>query len=108
MTVVANLRWRVPATSTTAAAAAIGPAGRSATWIEGVLGDGIAAEFTITHGLGTRNVGVEIIENAPPYRTRLADVRRPTDDAVTIVFGTPPTANQYRYILHGPPGAAGQ
>jgi len=108
MTVVANLRWRVPATSTTAAAAAIGPAGRSATWIEGVLGDGAAAEFTITHDLGTRNVGVEVIENAPPYRTRIADVERPTDDTVRIAFGTPPTVNQYRYILHGPPGAAGQ
>lgn len=103
-----TLRWRLPDRGTTAIAAVIGPQGRSATWMEGTLGDGVAAEFTITHDLGTRNVGVEVIENAPPYRTRIADVERPTDDTVRIVFGTPPTVNQYRYILHGPPGAAGQ
>lgn len=101
-----NLRWRIAGQSSSALAAAIGPQGRSATWIEGTLGDGVASEFTIEHDLGTYAVGVEIIENAPPYATRIADVTRPTEDSVRIGFGSPPTLNQYRYILHGPPGTA--
>lgn len=104
-----TLIWRLPGVvETQASAAIIGPRGRSATWLEGTLGDGVASEFTIEHGLGTFSVAVEIIENTPPYATRIADVTRPTADSITIAFAVPPTVNQYRYILHGPPGLAGQ
>lgn len=102
-----TLIWRLPAepVESSVTAAIIGPRGLSATWREGVLGDGAATAFTITHGLGTFSVGVEIVENAPPYATRIADVTRPTPDTVTIAFAAAPAPNQYRYILHGPPGA---
>lgn len=102
------LRWRVPGQRTDTIAAAIGPQGRSAAWIEGVVGNGVDTEFTIEHDLGTFSVGVEIIENGAPYRTKIADVSRPTANSVRIVFGTAPTPDQYRFILHGPPGSAGQ
>lgn len=103
-----TLRWRLPETGTTAVAAVIGPQGRSATWIEGDLGDGATTDFTIAHGLGTFSVAAEIFENAAPRRTKIADVSRLDVDTVRIVFGTPPTLNQYHFILHGPPGPAGQ
>lgn len=71
-------------------------------WQSGSLGNGSLASFTITHNRGTRDIGVEVFENSGDYETVIADVARPTLNAITITFASPPTINQYRYVLYAP------
>lgn len=46
--------------------------------------DGSGTEFTVTHDMGTREVGVEVFEADNTGNTVDADVRRPTVDTVLI------------------------
>lgn len=64
------------------------------------VGDGAATSYTITHNLGTRDVIVQLVENAGSYRAVLVESRATTTNTVTLVFDTAPTSNQYRVVVH--------
>ncbi len=67
-----------------------------------VIGDGAALEFTITHGLQTRDLIVAIRENAAPYAMITPDVIEMTDvNTVTVEFAAAPTAGQYKVVILG-------
>ena len=58
--------------------------------------------YVVSHGLGSRNVMVEVIRNGSnsgDYGTVLADVTRSADDDVTIVFASARTAGDYTVMI---------
>lgn len=63
------------------------------------IGNGSATSITVTHSLGTRDVAVEVFRNSGDYDTVICDVQRTSTSAVTLVFGTAPTTNQYRVLI---------
>lgn len=62
------------------------------------IGNGSLTSIAVTHGLGTRDVIVQLFDNAT-YDTVYADVVRTSVNAVTVVFNTAPTANQIRVLI---------
>lgn len=62
------------------------------------IGDGTQVSFLVTHSFNTRDVMVELYDNAT-YETVYADVVRTSVNAVTIVFNTAPTASQIRVLI---------
>jgi phage-related tail fiber protein len=65
------------------------------------VGDGSTTSFTVTHNLGTRDVVVQIRENAGSYEYVNADVAATTDNTLTVAFAVAPTTNAYRVIVTG-------
>lgn len=65
------------------------------------IGDNAATSFTISHNLGTRDVTVQIFDNASPYAQVEADVEHTTTNAATIRFAVAPTTDQYRVVVIG-------
>lgn len=65
------------------------------------IGDGSATSYTVTHGLGTRDVTVAIYDNNSPYAEVIADVEHATTNTVTVKFGAAPASNRYRVVIHG-------
>lgn len=63
------------------------------------VGDGTNTSYTITHGLGTRDVVVQIYEKTGTYSQIDCEVRRTTVNAVDLIFATAPTSNQYRVVI---------
>jgi len=57
-----------------------------------IAGDASTTSFALTHSMGTRQVIVQIY-NADTYETVYADVKRNTDDQVTVDFGFAPDAS---------------
>lgn len=64
------------------------------------VGNGINTSFAITHNLNTRDVQVQIYDNAT-YDTVEADVVRTDNNTVTVSFATAPTTNAYRVVVVG-------
>ena len=64
------------------------------------VGNASATSFTITHGLGTRDVSVQVYDNAS-YDTVIADVVRTDTDTCTVSFSSAPASNAYRVVLVG-------
>lgn len=65
------------------------------------VGDGEAVAFAITHNLNSRDVIVQIYDNAT-YDTVYADVVRTSVNVVTVTFSgvpTVPSANAYRVLI---------
>ncbi len=65
------------------------------------VGDGSATSIAVSHGLGTRDVQVEVYSTAAPYDTVYTEVQRTDADTVTLVFGQAPTSGQYRCVVTG-------
>jgi hypothetical protein len=63
------------------------------------IGNGTATSFTITHGLATRDVLVQIYENGALYQNVDVDIRHTSTSAVDLVFSIAPTTNQYRVVI---------
>lgn len=59
------------------------------------IGDAVATTFTVTHGLGTRAVTVDVSQSAAPYTQVMAQVDKTTTAAVTVSFAVAPSAGQY-------------
>lgn len=55
-----------------------------------IVGDGTTTDFTISHGLGTRNVVFEIYEAATPYEKVYVQVEHTSTSALTVKFGMAP------------------
>lgn len=65
------------------------------------FGDGTNTSYTITHNLGTRDVTVAVYRNSGSYDEVVCDVNHTSTTAVTLVFSTAPTSNQYRVVVVG-------
>lgn len=64
------------------------------------LGNSASTVFTITHNLNTRDVQVQIFDNAT-YDTVECDVTRPTVNTVQVAFAVAPGTNAYRAVIVG-------
>lgn len=62
------------------------------------VGDGEAVVFAVTHNLGTRDVMVQVYDNAT-YDTVYVDVVRTSVNVVTLTFATTPASNAYRVLI---------
>lgn len=62
------------------------------------VGDGSAASIAVTHSLGTRDVVVQLFDNAT-YDTVYADVVRTDTNTVTVTFAVAPSSNAYRVLV---------
>jgi hypothetical protein len=65
------------------------------------VGDGSATSYTVTHGLATRDVTIQIFDNASPYAQVEADVEHTDSNTATIKFAAAPTTDQYRVVVVG-------
>jgi hypothetical protein len=68
------------------------------------IGDGVNVSFAVQHGLGTRDVTVQVYEisgGSPTYETVTTDVTRTDTNNVTIGFSTIPGVNSYRVVVTG-------
>jgi len=64
------------------------------------VGDSVATQVNVNHGLGTRDVMVQVIDNTS-FDTVDATVSRPDLNSVTVQFATAPSSNQYRVVIIG-------
>jgi hypothetical protein len=64
------------------------------------VGNTSATSFAISHNLGTRDVQVQVFDNAT-YDTVECDVVRTDTNTVTVSFTTAPTTNAYRVVVVG-------
>ena len=64
------------------------------------VGNASATSFTITHGLGTRDISVQVYDNAS-YDTVITDVVRTDTDTCTVSFSTAPASSAYRVVVTG-------
>lgn len=62
------------------------------------VGDGTNTSYTITHNLNSRDVIVQVYDNAT-YENVFVDTARPTVNTVTLTFATAPALNSYRVII---------
>lgn len=63
-----------------------------------LIGDGAATSFTITHGLNTRDVIVQV-SDANTYEVVIANIAVASENAVTVNFASVPAASAYRVIV---------
>ena len=64
------------------------------------VGNGSNTSFAVTHNLGTRDVQVQVFDNAT-YDTIECDVVRTDINNVTVSFATAPASNAYRVVVIG-------
>ena len=64
------------------------------------IGDGSSTTYTVTHGLGTLDVQVQIVLNATG-ETVEADVTRPTTNTIAVAFASAPASGAYRAVIVG-------
>ena len=65
------------------------------------IGDGSATSYTVTHNFNTRDVRVEVYRNSGNYDTVMAEVRRTSVNAVSVIFSSAPTSNQFQVVVTG-------
>lgn len=90
-------------TGAAGAVGATGPAGAtgSGSKFAGLIGDGVSTTIVVAHGLGSRDVEVQIWEAATPYRQVVPTVEATTVNDVTLRFLLPPAPNEYRLVALG-------
>jgi hypothetical protein len=64
------------------------------------IGDGSATSYTVTHNLGSLDVGVTVFQNSTGDEV-ITDVTHATTNTLTIVFATAPASNAYRVVVIG-------
>jgi hypothetical protein len=64
------------------------------------IGDGTNTSYTVQHGLGTRDVLVQVYDTAT-YETVVTDVVRTDTNNVTVSFTSAPGNNSYRVLVSG-------
>ena len=62
------------------------------------IGDGAATSYTVTHGLGSRRVMVQMYDSSS-YETVYAQVVRTTTTAITVDFNNAPAANDVTVMV---------
>lgn len=69
--------------------------------VEQLVGGGATGEYTVTHGLNTRGVKVEVVRNSAPWDTVLVDVERPNVNDVLVRFAVPQAADSFNVVVVG-------
>lgn len=64
------------------------------------IGNGTATEFTVTHGLGTKDLALGIEEVATGEMV-FTDVQKIDTNSIKLLFAQPPASNQYRLTVVG-------
>ena len=64
------------------------------------IGDGVNVNYGVQHGLGTRDVTVQVYDVAT-YETVMTDVVRTDTNNVTVSFSSAPASNAYRVVVTG-------
>lgn len=64
----------------------------------GTIGNGSSTELTFTHNLGTRNVIVQVFEEASPYEEIDVQIARTTINTVTIKTNQAPATDAWRVV----------
>jgi cytoskeletal protein CcmA (bactofilin family) len=64
------------------------------------VGNASATSFAVVHNLGTRDVTVNVYDNAN-YETVVTDVVRTDSNTVTVSFAVAPSSNAYRVVVVG-------
>jgi hypothetical protein len=64
------------------------------------VGNGVNFSFALVHGFDTRDVTVNVYDNAT-FDTVEVDVVRTDSDTVTVTFAEAPTTNAYRVVIVG-------
>lgn len=64
------------------------------------IGDATNTAIAATHGMGTRDVAVEVYD-AATYETVEVDVKRTSTNVVTLTFAVAPAVNAYRVVIIG-------
>ena len=62
------------------------------------VGDGTNTVYAVNHNLGTRDVIVQVFDNAT-FETVFLDTTRTSVDTVTLTFATAPASNAYRVLI---------
>lgn len=62
------------------------------------VGDGTNTAYAVNHNLGSRDVIVQVYDNAT-YDTVFVDTVRTSVDTVTLTFATAPSSNAYRVLI---------
>jgi hypothetical protein len=75
-----------------------GGGGSAAGYVTNV-GDGTNTTYTITHGLGSRDVIVQLYSNSGNYEAIDCEIRRTSTTTATLIFGSIPTTDQYRVVI---------
>ena len=66
------------------------------------IGDGSKTTITVQHGLGTRDILVQVRESATPYRLILPDaIYVSSINGIVLEFLLPPDKNAYRVTILG-------
>lgn len=67
-----------------------------------VTGDAIVTSFTITHNLNTKNIVVNIFDDATPFAQPTVTIKHDTVNAIKVEFGTAPASGKtYTVIIIG-------
>ena len=64
------------------------------------IGNGSSTQFSITHNLNTRDVSVQVYDNAT-FDTVDVDVVRTNANTITLTFSAAPSINSYRVLVVG-------
>lgn len=65
------------------------------------IGDGTATSFTLTHNIGSRALQVTVYRNSGNYDEIECEVRHTSTSALTLVFTSAPTSNQFTAVVTG-------
>ena len=79
-------------------ARAVTPAGLAALSYAANIGNGVLTSVPVTHGLGTRDVSIQVY-NASTFDTVYVETVRTSTSVVTLNFAVAPTTNQYRVVI---------
>lgn len=63
------------------------------------VGNGSSTSFTITHGLGTKDVSVTVHNRTTGVVVEPASITLTTNNALTIVFSSAPSSKNYRVVV---------
>ena len=67
----------------------------------GVIGNGAATEFTVTHNLNTQDVVVMLRENKAPFAQVITDVEVTDTNNIKVRFAKAPAVSSYKVIVVG-------
>ena len=79
-------------------ARAVTPAGLAALNYAANIGNGVLTTIPVTHGLGTRDVIVQVYDTTT-FDTVYVETVRTSTSVVTLEFAAAPTTNEYRVVI---------
>lgn len=65
------------------------------------IGNGVSNSIRVTHGLGTQDIQVTVYTNMNPFDIVYPDIQITDINNINLIFGNPPSTNQYRVVVVG-------